>query len=217
MMAGSAVAGPTPAPTSGPTRRRRWLVPLAVLGLLVLLWLAGLGWFAWRIARPPAPPPPTQGIVALTGGPGRVETALRLLVAQPDALLLITGIGGGSDLDTLASLSGIDPAPLAMRVTLGHDATTTRGNARETRAWARERGIRSLLVVTAPFHMPRALVELGRALPEVRLVEYPAETGGRRVSLRVLIGEYNKYLVAAAGLSRLLPDRDPPRPGHAAG
>jgi uncharacterized SAM-binding protein YcdF (DUF218 family) len=204
-------------------RPRRWLLPmLLVAGLAVLAWAGGLVWFVHRIGLPVPAPPVTDGIVALTGGAGRVEAALRLLADQPNARLLITGIGGGTDLETLAARAGIDPRPLARRVTLGREAISTRGNAIETRAWSRANDIRTLTVVTAPFHLPRALAELHRALPNVALFPLAVlgpEPGGarRQVSLRVLIGEYSKYLVAVAGLSGLAPGRDPPRSGPAAG
>jgi uncharacterized SAM-binding protein YcdF (DUF218 family) len=191
-----------------------------------LAWAGGFVWFMRRIDQPVPLPPQTDGIVALTGGAGPVDAALRLLAASARSRLLITGIGGGSDLATLAARAGIDPAPLADRVTLGREALSTRGNAIEALGWAEAHDIRSLTVVTAPFRMPRALAELHRMLPGVALYPFPVAgpDGGRggdaarwRVSLRVLIGEYNKYLVVAAGLSDLMPGRDAPRWGHASG
>ena len=63
--------------------------------------------------RSPEPPPPhTDGIVALTGGAGRVELALHLLATGRADRLLLSGIGGGTDLATLGRLAGIDTASL---------------------------------------------------------------------------------------------------------
>ena len=78
------------------------------------------------VRRPP--PPHTDGIVALTGGAGRVELALHLLADGQADRLLLSGIGGGTDLATLGRLAGIDTAPLADRITLGRYAASTRGN-----------------------------------------------------------------------------------------
>jgi uncharacterized SAM-binding protein YcdF (DUF218 family) len=197
--------------------RRRWLPPLLILVLLILLWSSGFAWFVRHVGRPIPPAPPTRGIVALTGGAGRVDAALRLLMAHPDSILLISGIGGGTDLDTLTTRAGIDLASVADRVTLGRTATSTRGNAAEARAWAAEHRIEAITIVTASFHMPRALVEFGRALPHVTLAAHASDTGRQRVSLRVLIGEYNKLLAAAVGLSGLLAEREQPRLGPAPG
>lgn len=203
--------GAAPAGPPSPSMRRRLGPPLLGVSAILLVWSAGLGWFAFRIAQPWPPAPPTQGIVALTGGAGRVETALRLLVAQPDAILLITGIGGGTDLDTLAARAGLSAQPLTDRVTLGRSATSTRGNAAETLAWARTHRLRSVTVVTASFHMPRAMAELENALPDIALFAHVSDPAGPPVSARVLIGEYNKFLAAVSGLSALLSDRDATR------
>lgn len=200
-----------------PSLRRRWVVPILALFLAFGVWAGGLAWFAFHISQPPPAMPAADGIVALTGGAGRVEAALRLAAEQPAAKLLISGIGGGTDLETLAQRAGVESGALAGRVTLGREAASTRGNALEARAWVMARGVRSLIVVTAAFHMPRALVELRRMLPDVTLFPYAPDIGGRRVSLRVLMVEYNKYLVALTGLSGLIPGRDQPRAGPTPG
>ena len=75
--------------------------------------------------------------MAFTGGPERVETALRLLAEDRADRLLLSGIGGGAELAELAHRAGVDPLPLASRVTIDRNAATTRGNATDTADWAR--------------------------------------------------------------------------------
>jgi uncharacterized SAM-binding protein YcdF (DUF218 family) len=89
-------------------------------------------------------------------------------------------------------------------VDLDHSAVNTRSNAAGTRRWARERGFKSLIVVTSNYHMPRAIVELSHAMPDVTLVpfavvgdkwrEEPWWTSGS--TLRLLLSEYVKYVAA---------------------
>ena len=80
------------------------------------------------------------------------------------------------------------------------------GNARETAEWARSLGYRRLILVTADYHMPRAMLELKAAMPEARIAPYPVATpvldarhwqstgdGARRMVL-----EYCKYLAILA-------------------
>jgi uncharacterized SAM-binding protein YcdF (DUF218 family) len=162
-------------------------------------WLAGFVWFAQDSTRAPAPPPHADGIVALTGGSERVTTAFTLLRAGRADRLLISGVNERAMLATLARGSGIDPAALADRVTLGHEATDTPGNAAETAAWARAKGVKSLIVVTAGYHMRRALTEIRRDLPDVAL--YPAPVVPR-AGVRLLAAEYSKWLVSFVGLTR---------------
>lgn len=188
--------------------------------MLLLAWGAGLLWFIQLVSRPVAPPPVADGIVALTGGADRVETALRLLQAHRARWLLLSGIGYGVDLAVLAHRAGVDPAPLAGHVTLGRQATSTRGNALETAAWARDHDIGTLIVVTAFYHMPRALTELHRALPGVALYPEPVlapQPGGigRVVTLRLIAEEYTKHLLAVAGITALVPLHEPPAPHEA--
>ncbi len=188
-------------------RTLRRAVLVAAAGV-VAAWLGGFVWFADQAMQVPPPPPQADGIVALTGGADRIATAILLLRAGRARKLLISGVGPHANLPLLFHGTGIDPAALSDRVTLGRDATDTLGNAAETAAWVQQNGLHSLIVVTAGYHMKRALTELGRTLPEVAL--YPAPVvplsmrGARGLlRLRLLAGEYTKWLAASVGLSHL--------------
>jgi len=183
---------------------------------MLLAWIAGFAWFVHMAIQPVPPPPRADAIVAFTGGADRVPTALHLLAAGRAGQLLLSGIGGGAELGELAYRADLNPAPIASQVTIGRGATTTHGNALETAAWARGRDIHSLIVVTAFYHMPRALAELRRTLPNVTLYPDPVlmpKHGwiGHIVTLRLLAGEYTKYLAVVSGLSSILPRHDPAR------
>jgi uncharacterized SAM-binding protein YcdF (DUF218 family) len=127
----------------------------------------------------------------------------------------LSGIGGGSDLATLGRLAGIDAVPLADRITVGRYAASTRGNGIETAAWAEQNRIGSLIVVTAAYHMPRALAELRHDLPQVRLYPLPVGSDGDRgaaergVGWRLEAAEYTKFLLTTSGLSGWFPRREP--------
>lgn len=200
-------------------RSRWWLVPIAGALLVTVSWLMGLWWFVGYAGRTVSLPPTADGIVALTGGATRIETAFKLLDQDRARILLVSGIGWNTDLTALANRAGLDPEPFAQRVTLGRNAGSTHGNALETAAWARDNHIGSLIVVTAYYHMPRAMTEFTQAMPDIRLYPYPVlieetGTGDRPVPMRLLIEEYSKFLVATAGLTAWLPDREPARGGR---
>jgi uncharacterized SAM-binding protein YcdF (DUF218 family) len=183
----------------------------------------GFLWFLHLTLEPAAPlPVHADGIVALTGGPGRVEAGLHLLAEGRAGRLLITGIGGGTDLAALGRMAGMDLTPLAPRITLGRYAASTHGNGVETAAWVRQNAIESLIVVTANYHMPRALLELRSAVPGVKLYPLPVQPveGGfaaRAPRLKLEAEEYAKYLFTLSGLSVWLPRREAslPIPSHA--
>jgi uncharacterized SAM-binding protein YcdF (DUF218 family) len=188
---------------------------LAVLGAGAVAAALALSfaWFIYLAGASTEPPPHADGIVAFTGGQERVETALRLLTQGRADRLLLSGIGGGAELPELARLAGVNALPIATRVSIGRTATTTRGNALETAAWARANAIHSLLVVTAFYHMPRALLELRRLLPDTTLypvpVWPPATQRWSAATLRLIAEEYIKYLTSAVGLTTVLPVREP--------
>jgi uncharacterized SAM-binding protein YcdF (DUF218 family) len=196
--------------TEPPVRRiragRLLRLLITVIASGAVCWLAGFIWFLCIASRAAPPARRVDAIVVLTGGPDRVEVAFRLLADGVADRLLISGAGEKTGLEILAHRANIDPAPLEQQITLGHSAHSTRGNALETAAWAREQGVGSLLVVTSWFHMPRALVELRRAMPAVTAQPYPVgrldsaelTRGG---AARRVIGEYHKYLAALAGLT----------------
>lgn len=201
------------------SRRRPWprraaLPPV----ILVVVWCGGFLWFLHAADRPAALYTRADGIVVLTGGADRVEEGLRLLAEGKADHLLISGIGGKAHLQELEHGAGVDVASLAERVTLGREAMSTHGNALETAAWVRDHRIETLVVVTAWFHMPRALVELHRTLPTVMLLAEPVhpQRGPNRpepgfsATARLLVAEYTKYLIAVAGLTTYLPEREGP-------
>lgn len=181
-------------------RRLLWAVPLA----LVAAYGLGFVWFLRMTGESPDLPAHADAIVVLTGGPERIETGLRLLAAGHATALLISGLGSGATLQDVARRAGMEPTTLAGRVILGRSATTTRTNATETARFVGERAIQNLILVTAGYHMPRALVELRRQMPGITFYPAPVLPGrgaARTPSWRLLVEEYTKWLIAAAGLS----------------
>jgi len=179
---------------------------LVVILLLVLLWSVGLMAFAARVAAStPAPEPQVaDGIVALTGaGSVRIEAAVQLLERGKAKRLLVSGVNREVSREDLRRLTHDYGRTFDCCVDLGFRAADTQGNARETSNWAVYHHFRTLIVVTADYHMPRALLELRAATPGVTLRPYPVATtvldargwwksadGARRMSY-----EYCKYLV----------------------
>jgi uncharacterized SAM-binding protein YcdF (DUF218 family) len=200
-------------PRSRRLRRRRFsftrLIAQSVL-LLAILWSAGfLLFLAYVITEtPPNPLPPADGIVALTGGDGRVGAGLALLAAHEAPLLLISGAGRGTYLGDFTADDAAAATRYASAITLGHMAGTTHGNALEAANWAHAHHMHALIIVTADYHMPRALLEMQSALPEVTLIPAPVRPPAMRSrftvpTLRLLAAEYTKYLIVRSGLGQM--------------
>ena len=151
-------------------------------------------------SRPPARPS-ADGIVALTGGPSRIEDAVALLDRGSAERLLISGVDERTSARALANRSPQLASLIKCCIDIGYEANDTRGNALETRKWAERQGYGSLIVVTSAYHMPRSLAEIARELPEVDLVPYPirpdmvADWHSDLPTFKLLLTEYVKYLV----------------------
>ncbi|CAA0106012.1 Uncharacterised protein [Starkeya nomas] len=194
---------------SGRVLRRLMLVLLVLAATL----LAGFALFIAGIqGREAQTKRRVDGIVVLTGGAERIVDATNLLAEGVGKRLLITGVHPETTLSEIVRTVPATREALECCVELGRSALNTRGNAIEAAQWARENRFRSLLVVTSAWHMPRALVELRRTLPDIELVPYPVvpkqavEAGWeeRLANTRLLFVEYVKFLAAYAGV-RLWP------------
>jgi uncharacterized SAM-binding protein YcdF (DUF218 family) len=194
------------------TAPRRWLRPAIVAGLAAIFVGAAIGFVGFLSQLRGAeirPERRADGIVVLTGGSSRVSDAMELLADGYGKRLLISGVhptNAASDISR--SLPDNSPpdnqALLSCCVDLDRSAVNTRSNAAETRRWARDRGFKSLIVVTSNYHMPRAIVELSHAMPDIALVPFavvgdkwrdePWWTSGTTV--RLLLSEYAKYVAA---------------------
>ena len=198
----------THAPPHDGAPRRRAMLATCVAGA-ALAWTAGLAWFVHDAMRPPVLPPRADGIVALTGGQGRIEESVRLLVQGRAGRLLISGVDPHATRgDFLRHLP--PPVPLAAwtHTTLGSRATSTLGNADETAAWVREYGLHSLIVVTAGYHIRRAMLEISRTVPGVRLYGDPIRSPAlahpfHPATMRLMVVEYDKWRLACLDVVRL--------------
>lgn len=221
------------------TRLGRWLLAFAAIALL---WLGGGLAYLERVEQfvPPGEDR-SDAIVVLTGGAVRLSTALRLLHEEKAERLLVSGVAPTT---TKASLiqaaipampdsaqasndwSGIDLQLLFdCCVDLGFEAVDTAGNAVEAASWARARGYKSLRVVTANYHMPRAMVEFRRRLTDIAVLPHPVRSDAmrvedwwqRRAATLFLLGEYTKYAAAMlrAHLDAMLAETVAAAPGKA--
>lgn len=143
-----------------------------------------------------------DGIVVLTGGSSRVSDAMELLAGGYGKRLLISGVHPTNAASDISRSLSDNQSLLGCCVDLDRSAVNTRSNAAETKRWARERGFKSLIVVTSNYHMPRAIAEMSHAMPDVTLIPFavvgdkwrdePWWTSG--ATFRLLLSEYAKYV-----------------------
>lgn len=163
-----------------------------ILLVLLVLWGAGFLWFCLTLPRPVQISARTDGIVALTGGEGRLASAIELLDRGLAKRVLITGVHPTTGKRLLAVQLGVRQELMDCCVDIEHEAGNTVGNARAAAQWMREQNIRSVRLVTSDYHMPRALLEFRTALPQAEIL--PSPVAGP-INMMGLLGEYVKYSV----------------------
>jgi uncharacterized SAM-binding protein YcdF (DUF218 family) len=188
--------------------RRGPRIALLALAAAATVFVGGFFAFGAKIAAErPNLPQKAEGMVALTGGSERIADAIRLLAEGHARRLLITGVAPvASAIEIARNVEGSFRI-LDCCVDLGYAARNTEGNALEAEEWARANGLdRSLIIVTAAYHMPRAMVEMRYRMPNSKLFAYPVvperlrgkKWWNDRVLFRLVATEYVKYISARA-------------------
>lgn len=185
-------------------RNRRWARGL-VIGFVAFLavWTGGFLQFSATVAGYRQDTGQSaDGIVVLTGSSVRLFEGRKLLREGRAKRLLLSGVNPSVTRSELQQAMGLTDGEFDCCVDIGWKARDTVGNAEEIGAWARRLGLGSLLVVTDDYHMPRSLIELKRALPDVRYIAHPVVSGfgvgwwGRLNRWRRWAGEFNKFAVS---------------------
>src|SRR5262249_5914344 len=184
------------------TVRRIYAVVVIVTAVVFVVAAIGFIGFLSQLRGVEAKPDrKADGIVVLTGGSSRVSDAMELLAAGYGKRLLISGVHPASAASDISRALSENQSFIRCCVDLDHFAQNTQGNAEQARLWARERGFRSVIVVTSNYHMPRAIVEFSHAMPDVVLIPY-AVVGEKwrdepwwasSTTVRLFLSEYFKY------------------------
>lgn len=178
---------------------------LAAILIAAMLWAVGLFAFVSRVdhSTPAAEPERADGIVVLTGASViRLEEATKLLEQGKGRRLLVSGVNRKASREDILGVTKAVKPIYDCCVDLGFQAADTVGNAKETAEWARSKGYARLILVTADFHMPRAMLELRAAMPEAEVTRYPVVTETLDTAnwwrttrgARLMVTEYCKYL-----------------------
>jgi uncharacterized SAM-binding protein YcdF (DUF218 family) len=179
--------------------------------IFVFIWLAGLIWFVAQMPEKQTANAPNAGaIIVLTGGAGRIEHGINLLLDRKAEKLFISGTNEKVTYDdvvrhapknryvgdSIRKMSG-------NRIFLGNLAENTIGNAEETRQWLSTQKYKSILLVTSHYHMPRSISEFKALMPELVIIPEPVIVNGFKShwwmtneNRKIVLSEYHKYLIS---------------------
>lgn len=166
------------------------------IGTLVLFWFAGFLWFTVMLFVTYAEPEQksADAIIVLTGGQHRIEKGVELLKHEVAPKLLISGVNDDVKVRELVS-----DRPVPCCITLGYMARDTMQNGAETAEWIKDKEIKSVVLVTSHYHLPRAKIIFKHYLPDVQIRPYPVYPDNFEPETLVfwstIFGEYNKMLL----------------------
>lgn len=187
-----------------PSRTLRFVI--IGVSLVVLAWVAGLISYAQKVPDSVLNVTErTDAIVVLTGGSERITTGVQLLERGLASQLFISGVAPSVTVADLLSADLKGQERLHEKITVGSKAEDTPGNAIETAMWTQENSVQSIRLVTAAYHMPRALLELERTMPSVKIIPHPvfpeqvkADWWRYPGTASLLAREYSKHLYSIA-------------------
>lgn len=142
-----------------------------------------------------------DAVIVYTGGEGRITEALKLFADENANYLFISGVGVNTTKDMIISMAkegeNISPDKVKCCLHLDKISENTHENALNTAKWLKDKEIEAIILVTADYHMPRALFETDKALKNIKIIPYSLNkifTGKNRVQiLFLLISEYHKF------------------------
>ncbi|MBI3441237.1 MAG: YdcF family protein [Proteobacteria bacterium] len=188
------------------TRRRLILPCLGLIAALAVVgWFAGLCSFIQSAAvlQLPAQLQKLDAIVVLTGGSNRVDAGFDLLEKGLGKKLFISGVYRGIEVKNLLKRWKAEPqSNLDCCVVLGFEADNTAGNAIETVNWLRKENFHSVYLVTANYHIKRAMLEFDALAPDLHIVPFPVIPDRTDLSIwwkdsvtrNLVLREYLKYI-----------------------
>ncbi len=165
---------------------------LRLSAIPVLLWALGFALFVMLMPGP-ADDRPTDAIVVLTGGAGRIQRGISLLEAGKAKRMLVSGVDRRVKPHELAVEYDVPVRFFEKHIDLGHESVDTRSNATEAANWLSKRNYKTVRLVTTDWHMPRARFDLRHAVGKD--VDVVADAVTSNPQMVPLLKEYNKYLL----------------------
>ena len=148
-----------------------------------------------------------DGLVVLTGDARRIENGIRLLKFNFAKRLLISGVHEKTTREMIARLTNEEDVFKGCCIDIDRAAKNTVGNARYSADWVAENAFDSVIVVTSDYHMPRSLILMQRAMPQVRFIPFAVRNGSKdwmsaifRMSSPSFLREFLKYISVLSGL-----------------
>lgn len=147
-----------------------------------------------------------DGIVVFTGETRRIYEGLSLLSKGQAPIMHISGVEKSYGYTTLNTRYPRFKKWINCCLTFDNIALDTYGNAQQTALWIKDNNLKSVILLTSGYHMPRSKVLLKRATENIkilpssmRITKYDQWWRSKQ-GIQVVLNEYIKYAVALLGL-----------------
>ena len=164
-------------------------------------------------------PKRASNIVILTGGSNRIRDGLKIIKnlessAIINTKLLISGTGKGF---TISNVKKLLPKNKSLNIflkcciELDNKSKNTHSNAIETLKWAKKNNIKTFILITSNYHMPRAALEFKAQMPNFEIITHPITPKKHDISnwmhsfetFSLIFIEYSKFLIAISKIKIL--------------
>jgi len=162
--------------------------------IIIVSLILGLIKFKNSIPETPLNLVSSDAVIVLTGDRGkRIEKGYHLIGDTNYEKMFITGVGGSKEV--LQKILGFEESIVECCVEFGYKAENTYQNAVETRHWAKNNNIKSIILVTTDLHMQRSLF-LFQQITNLNIQPYPIGYKQDIIPLEKLFSEYIKYVIS---------------------
>ena len=151
-----------------------------------------------------------DAIVVLTGDNNRIESGLQLFANMGIKYIFISGVAPSSSLEQIVRQYENKDFYLkeAASIELGKKATSTFGNLDETKEWIKDKQLKTIILVTSNYHMPRSYALFKKKLNIDNIIAYPtfsdkfdSNNWWRDTSaVELILTEFHKYLLCKIAL-----------------
>jgi len=168
-----------------------------IIALILLFLTLGLIKFKNNLSHGPVSNFNVDAIVVLTGGKGeRIIEGYKQIEKSNQNKLFISGVDNTFNSEVvLVNILNFDQNIVECCIEVGYLSKNTYENALETRYWALEKKIKSILLITSDLHMQRAEF-LFNQLSGLKIIPFVVSNKDSVIPFEKLVEEYIKLIVS---------------------
>ena len=168
-----------------------------VLALILVFLCLGLIKFKNQLPQQTTKTFNVDAIVVLTGGRGeRIKEGYNQIRYSNEKKLFISGVDNTFNSEVvLVNILNFDQETVECCIDVGYLSKNTYENALETRYWALEKKIKSILLITSDLHMQRAEF-LFNQLSGLKVTPFSVSNSDTVIPFEKLVEEYIKLIVS---------------------